>query len=140
MVKSANQVNSGDRLPGKGKEVIVYGLERHSGVIDGIIRDLQLEEAAFAVKLMLTEAVTNAYSHGNGCCDTKPITIRYSLSDGLLSVQVEDEGGGIDPGFLSDTIEEADLLAESGRGLFLIRSFADEVLADGRGITMVKRI
>jgi CheY-like chemotaxis protein/anti-sigma regulatory factor (Ser/Thr protein kinase) len=56
-------------------------------------------------------------------------------------IVVRDEGPGFDPGGLPDPLDPANLLAVSGRGLFLIRAFADEVSHNrtGNEITMIKR-
>ncbi|MFQ5671220.1 MAG: ATP-binding protein [Acidobacteriota bacterium] len=54
---------------------------------------------------------------------------------------VRDEGPGFDPGILSDPTDHANLVKISGRGLFFIRMFMDEVFHDetGNTITMIKR-
>ena len=111
------------------KEVVLFGLDHHQGLIDGIIRDLgpEVEQVAFDVKLILAEAVTNAYFHGNGEDCTKPIYIRYSLDGSHLNLQVEDTGGKSGYRDIPLDIDESRLLDEGGRGLYLIRSFSDHV-------------
>jgi hypothetical protein len=54
---------------------------------------------------------------------------------------IRDEGPGFDPSSLPDPTDPANLERRSGRGLFLIRTFMDEVRHNGKGneITMVKR-
>jgi len=54
---------------------------------------------------------------------------------------IGDDGPGFDPGALPDPTDAANLEKASGRGLFLIRAFMDEVHHNARGneITMVKR-
>lgn len=54
---------------------------------------------------------------------------------------IGDDGPGFDPGSLPDPTDAANLEKASGRGLFLIRAFMDEVRHNARGneITMVKR-
>lgn len=76
------------------KEVMLHGLECHQMIIDGIIQELDLEAYAFDIRLILIEAVTNAYYHGNLSDCSKPITIRYLLLDQLLELQIEDSGPG----------------------------------------------
>jgi serine/threonine-protein kinase RsbW len=44
-----------------------------------------------------------------------------------LRVVVEDEGEGFDPASIPDPTTAERLLSESGRGIFLMRAFADEV-------------
>jgi len=54
---------------------------------------------------------------------------------------VRDEGQGFDPGLLPDPSDPANLERVSGRGVFLMRAFMDEVrFGDhGRAVTLVKR-
>jgi serine/threonine-protein kinase RsbW len=44
-----------------------------------------------------------------------------------ISVQVSDEGKGFDPESVPNPLDEQNLLKESGRGIFLIRSMVDRV-------------
>ena len=109
------------------KEVMLHGLEHHQRIIDGIIQELDLEAYAFDIRLILIEAVTNAYYHGNLSDCTKPITIRYLLMDELLKLQVEDAGNGAEGLVFPENIKNDELLDEGGRGLYLIRCFSDSV-------------
>ena len=44
-----------------------------------------------------------------------------------LVIRVEDEGEGFDPESIADPLAPENILKSSGRGIFLIRSFMDEV-------------
>ncbi|SET46144.1 ATP-binding protein [Paenibacillus sp. NFR01] len=121
------------------KEVLLFGMEGALAVIDRIISELQLEDYAFDIRLILMEAVTNAYYHGNLGNATKPIYIRYSLRDRLLRLQVEDCGCSI--GFtIPEDIERDRLLDDSGRGLFLIRCYSDHVEMQGNTMIISKNV
>lgn len=109
------------------KEVMFCGLGNHQVIIEDIIRDLELEPYAFDIRLILMEAVTNAYYHGNHSDCTKPITIRYFLCGGLLNLQVEDSGDGERNLLIPQEIGDGELLEDGGRGLYLIRCFSDSV-------------
>jgi serine/threonine-protein kinase RsbW len=61
-----------------------------------------------------------------------------------LAVRVRDEGLGFDPAVIPDPLAPDNLLKSSGRGIFLIRSFMDEVdlrhaPEGGMEVLMVKR-
>ena len=63
----------------------------------------------------------------------------------LLTICVRDEGEGFDPDALADPLEPDNILKPSGRGIFLIRNFMDEVRLrrapeGGMEIRMVKRL
>lgn len=64
---------------------------------------------------------------------------RFTTSEAVFTVR--DEGPGFDPGCLPDPTDPANLENESGRGVFLIRTFMDEVRFNetGNEITMIKR-
>ncbi len=74
-----------------------------------------------------TEAVNNAIIHGNKSNPRKLVHITCQLSGQVLTMTVRDSGKGFDPAGLANPLEEENLLKESGRGIFLIRSLVDGV-------------
>lgn len=62
----------------KGK-VLLYGIDRISEKLDIIIQSLNLEKQCFEIKLIVTEAVNNAFIHGNKKDKSKPICIEGNL-------------------------------------------------------------
>mgnify|MGYP001277048614 CR=1 FL=1 len=109
------------------KEAILYGLEHHQEVIDQIIQDIDLAAVAFDIRLILVEAITNAYYHGNLGDNTKPIYIRFLCEDKQLNLEVEDCGTGSGQLIFPEELSNDELLDEGGRGLYLIRCFSDSV-------------
>jgi len=89
------------------------------------------DEAAFGIDIAVREAVTNAIVHANNEDDTKSIEI-----------DVKDQGEGFDPASVPDPTAPANLLKTSGRGIFLIRNFMDEVRWSSRpeGGTMLHMV
>jgi CheY-like chemotaxis protein len=73
-------------------------------------------------------------------CDRR-LHVRAELSRTEAAYVVRDEGPGFNPHALPDPRDAANLEKASGRGLFLIRTFMDEVRynATGNEITLVKR-
>ena len=61
-----------------------------------------------------------------------------------LVFMIADEGQGLDPDSLPDPLAPENLLRGTGRGIFLIRSFMDEVhfrqLHPGTELTLVKHL
>ncbi len=90
----------------------------------GIPEDLQS-----GILVAITEAVSNAIIHGNRQDPSKRVHLLVERLSGApwLRVIVEDEGEGFDPNAIPDPTSEERLLVESGRGVFLMRAFADEV-------------
>lgn len=87
------------------------------------------KEEVGGFELAVDEAVANAVVHGNKADDNKKVTVRTALSREGASVTVEDEGEGFDEGGIPDPLAEANLLKESGRGIFLMKRLCDSVLA-----------
>jgi CheY-like chemotaxis protein len=69
------------------------------------------------------------------------VTLSSQLSRPEIRLEVRDEGPGFDTAVVGDPSEPANLERVSGRGLFLIRAFMDEVAfnATGNQITLIKR-
>lgn len=99
------------------------------------------DDAVFAVRLALEEALTNAVRHGNMNDPSKTITVRYSVNDERAVIIVRDEGCGFVPENVPDPTTPERLRVPNGRGLMLIRSYMDEVeyRDQGRELRVVKR-
>jgi serine/threonine-protein kinase RsbW len=105
------------------------------------------DEALHWVGVAVRESVINAIKHGNSSDERKRVYVELTPLDAGasgLTVCVRDEGGGFDPSTLPDPLAPENLLKASGRGIFLIRSFVDEVVLrrvpeGGMEIVMVKR-
>lgn len=85
------------------------------------------EEDSNRIMLTLSEAVNNAIIHGNKENPDKQVQIQTSLNrdEQILEISVEDEGEGFDPNNIPDPLKEENLLNEGGRGIYLIKQYAD---------------
>ena len=91
------------------------------------------------ILISLTEAVTNAITHGN-CNDcNKMVAIRLERQGKQLAFIVSDQGEGFDFENLPDPTTPDNLLRIGGRGVFLMRQLADRIIYhdDGRTVEMV---
>lgn len=101
-------------------------LEKIEPYVLKLKNDFNLGENVFnRVMLSLSEAVTNAIVHGNKERDDRRVTVTSSCSDDTLTISVEDEGEGFDLSELPDPLKDENLLKQGGRGVFLIRQYAD---------------
>lgn len=105
------------------------------------------DDSVHWVGLALRESVVNAIRHGNGNDRHKRVHVELATLDEATPgvwIRVRDEGPGFDPSVLPDPLAPENLLKSSGRGIFLIRSFMDELLMQraaegGMEMVMVKR-
>ena len=79
------------------------------------------------VGVAIRECVINAIKHGNRSDSQKHVFVEFSTVDSVLTIRVRDQGEGFDPDTLADPLAPENLLKASGRGIFLIRSFMDDV-------------
>jgi serine/threonine-protein kinase RsbW len=77
--------------------------------------------------LAITEASTNAIIHANKGDETKLVTIDVTKDDKQLTIRVKDEGKGFDPSKIPDPTETDNLLKDSGRGIYLMRVYMDDL-------------
>jgi serine/threonine-protein kinase RsbW len=77
--------------------------------------------------IAITELANNAIIHGNKFDPAKQVTISFYFERGLISVYIKDSGKGFDPTSIGNPLEPENLLKESGRGIFILRSIMDEV-------------
>jgi len=102
------------------------------------------EEERFRVTMAVREAAVNAVLHGNDYDPAKQITASFENDGKSLIFTIADQGKGLDPETLPDPLATENLLRGTGRGIFLIRSFMDEVrfrqLHPGTELTLVKHL
>jgi serine/threonine-protein kinase RsbW len=102
-------------------------------------------ETTYWVGMALREALANAIKHGNKLNAEKRVLIHMLLVDGQLRILVEDEGDGFDPSSLEDPTSPGNLLRSSGRGIFYMHQFMDEVNFEtgdlgGTRVELIKRL
>jgi len=107
------------------------------------------EDSMHWVGVAIRESVINAIKHGNRNDATKLVRIEFLTStspdDGGLTISVRDEGEGFEPEEVADPLAPENMLKSSGRGIFLIRNFMDDVTLrrapeGGMEVRMVKKL
>ncbi len=93
-----------------------------------VTKAIRLDEIQFH-KLMvsLTEAVNNAMIHGNRSDPKKKVILKCEHLPGWLLLIVEDQGRGFKLDNVANPLKRKNLLKESGRGIFLMRTLMDKV-------------
>lgn len=90
--------------------------------------DLNIDEEKIpGLLLAITEASTNAIIHANKSDESKLVTIDVTKDDAQLVIRVKDQGKGFDPDKVPDPTETDNLLKDSGRGIYLMRVYMDDL-------------
>lgn len=119
-------------------EVVFYGVDDISKKLDNIIKTLNVDKQYFEIKLIMSEAVNNAFVHGNNSDKNKPISVQWEVKENFLRINVTDCGVGFKDLGCYQEINEDNIFDESGRGLYIIDSYTDEVQFKGSSIIMKK--
>lgn len=118
-------------------------IELAEKVLFQVARGKVPEETLYWAAMALREALANAIKHGNKLNPDKRVFVEVTVDEGKeLRMAVEDEGEGFDPHRLPDPRSPENLLRDSGRGVFYIRHFMDEVQfsRSSRGGTRVELV
>ena len=112
----------------KSDFLTLYGLSNCELIIREMIEDLNCYKHDFDLKLILTEALTNAFKHGNNMDENKPIYLKYEYIKKTkhVTIQIKDSGDDLKDVAIVDEITDDMLENINGRGLFLIQAMADE--------------
>lgn len=107
------------------------------------------EDSLHWVSVAVRESVVNAIKHGNKNDESKRVIVEFTPlpmdEPEELVIHVKDEGEGFDPQDVADPLAPENILKSSGRGIFLIRSFMDDVQLHrgeerGMEVRMVKKV
>lgn len=102
------------------------------------------EDARGGISMAVREAMINAVMHGNGYSADKRVKLSFEQAAGNLVITIRDEGAGMNPEEVPDPLAPENLMKQSGRGIFLMRAFMDDVkfrkLEPGTEITLIKRV
>ena len=107
------------------------------------------EDAVHWIGVAVRESVINAIKHGNREDLEKLVTVEFTFAPTAepseLIVRVLDQGEGFDPEEIADPLAPENLLKASGRGIFFMKSFMDDVTLKrgsegGMEVRMVKKL
>jgi serine/threonine-protein kinase RsbW len=129
---------------------VSYTMDSSLGSVDKIeqLAEQCAQRAAFDedtiphIAMAVREAAVNAVLHGNAYDTAKHITASFETTTDSLIIRITDQGPGLNPDTIPDPLAPENILRGSGRGIFLIRAFMDEVnfrqLHPGTELTLIK--
>lgn len=105
-------------------------IEKVEGLLNSLQEELGFNDEFYA-RLMLgvSEAATNGILHGNKLDESKTVDIKafHDQDNGTLIFETQDQGEGFNPDDIPNPLAEENLLKTSGRGVFLMKEYADDV-------------
>ena len=90
-----------------------------------------LEKERFInLHIACSEAIINAIVHGNKENENKKVHVDILYDEKVMTVRIKDEGTGFNIHNVPDPTSNENILKESGRGLYIIRSLVDEFICN----------
>lgn len=103
-------------------------------LVDRVCNGLGVQEEAYGnVLVAVTEAVNNAIQHGNELKRELFVDVAVGDKSEEFCFSIKDEGNGFNFNELPDPTAPENILKERGRGIFLMKNLADDVVYDGVG-------
>ncbi|HXE62975.1 MAG TPA: ATP-binding protein [Bryobacteraceae bacterium] len=103
------------------------------------------EDEQQGIGMAVRECMVNAVVHGNRYNRNKHVHVNVRKSAGDFEVRIRDEGEGFDRSQVPDPLDDSNVLRHSGRGLFLMGAFMDDVKVEkasprGTEVTLSKKL
>jgi serine/threonine-protein kinase RsbW len=96
--------------------------------IEGVLRGYGTDESIIAdIAISVSELVINSINHGNLSEERKTVSLEIKKTNSDVSITITDEGGGFDPECIDDPLADENLLKDTGRGIFIVKSLMDKV-------------
>jgi anti-sigma regulatory factor (Ser/Thr protein kinase) len=105
------------------RHVVNAALDNLTGVYPAISGELYLD-----FKVLLSELLLNAVTHGNCNDKRKKVSLLINIADDdTVSITITDEGSGYDSRKIIKNLSNTISFSEHGRGMRLVYSLADKV-------------
>lgn len=129
------------KLEFKYSGIVCSDLDMIRNFVDEVLNKLgkliKDNDTMFDIKLILNELIINGVLHGNNCITTKCVKLNLEVMDNKITIQVEDEGQGID--YDLGSYDPNDLKC-CGRGLVIVNGLSDEFYIEKNKVIAVKLI
>lgn len=97
--------------------------------IDNAREKFHLDDDIYGnIMIAVTEAVNNAIKHGSQNDSSKNVDLSLLVDGSTLKFRIEDQGHGFDYHHLPDPTAPENIEKPGGRGIFLMKHLADDVL------------
>ncbi|MGJ0846257.1 ATP-binding protein [Tissierella praeacuta] len=121
--------------------IVCSDLDMIKNFVEDVLKKLnniiENNDIMFDIRLILNELVINGVLHGNDCITSKCVKLSLEVKENTLTIQVEDEGTGID--YNLESYDPSDLKC-CGRGLVIVNGLSDEFYIQKNKVTAIKHI
>ncbi len=101
-------------------------IRKFEAVLEEVNKKFNLAVEKFInFQIACSEALVNSIVHGNKEDRSKKVYARITFDERFLEVRLKDQGNGFDISKLPDPTSNENIMKESGRGIFIIRSLVD---------------
>jgi serine/threonine-protein kinase RsbW len=103
------------------------------------------EDEQHRIGMAVRECMVNAVVHGNRYNRNKQVHVNVTVEGPKFTIRIIDQGEGFEIQEVPDPLHENNLLRHSGRGLFLMGAFMDDIKVrkaspEGTEVTLVKNV
>ena len=103
------------------------------------------EDEQHGIGMAVRECMVNAVVHGNRYNKNKHVHVSVRKSAGDFEIRIKDQGEGFEADRVPDPLDDSNILRHSGRGLFLMGAFMDDVKVQkaspsGTEVTLSKKL
>lgn len=113
---------------------IIENIRIVESFIDNVKEKYNLDDDIYGnIMIAVTESVNNAIKHGNKLDSKKNVVLSCSFEENKILFSVEDSGDGFDVNDLPDPTAPERIEEAGGRGIFLMKHLADEVVFKENG-------
>ena len=85
------------------------------------------EDEQHGIGMAVRECMVNAVVHGNRYNRNKHVHVNVMKSGEDFTIRITDQGEGFETERVPDPLDDTNILRHSGRGLYLMKAFMDDV-------------
>ena len=112
----------------------IENINKIENIIDEVSEKARINSEVYGKILIATvEAVNNSIMHGNKEDDSKKVKVEFTINEDFVSITIEDEGPGFNFYNVPDPTTPENIENIHGRGVYLMKHLADDVIFHGRG-------
>ena len=112
----------------------IENISKIEKIIDEVSEEAKINSVVYGKILIATvEAVNNSIIHGNKEDESKKVSVEFRVDDDCISIFIEDEGQGFNFYNVPDPTTPENIENISGRGVYLMKHLADDVIFHGKG-------